>query len=207
MVRLRHFESVFVLESVKDYKACCTSFERREVVAMSAKHMRESLKFQFGIAWGLLDYHLDGLAEDEVFWQPCPRGISVNKTSEGWSIDWPESESYEVGPPNIAWLMWHIIFWWSMVLDHSFAEGSLQQEDVKWPGTFSEAKQTIEGLREAWLDKLDSLSDVELVSSERSKWPFDGRAFYDLAAWLNLELMKNAAEIGYCRFLYAQGDR
>ena len=27
--------------------------------------------------------------------------------------------------------------------------------------------------------------------------------FSDLAGWLNVELMKNAAEIGYARFLFA----
>jgi hypothetical protein len=33
--------------------------------------------------------------------------------------------------------------------------------------------------------------------------PDTTRPFRDVAAWLNLELMKNAAEIGYARFLYA----
>jgi hypothetical protein len=29
------------------------------------------------------------------------------------------------------------------------------------------------------------------------------RPFSDIVGWLNVELMKNAAEIGYARFLYA----
>ena len=31
----------------------------------------------------------------------------------------------------------------------------------------------------------------------------EGRSFADTALWLNGELMKNVAEIGYGRFLYA----
>ena len=30
-----------------------------------------------------------------------------------------------------------------------------------------------------------------------------GPTFGDVVAWVNIELMKNAAEIGYARFLYA----
>jgi len=71
-------------------------------------------------------------------------------------------------PPSVAWLTWHITYWWSMVLDHSFEE---------------------------------------FLSSERTRWPFVERPFHELAAWLNVELMKNAAEIGYCRFLYAVRGR
>lgn len=35
-----------------------------------------------------------------------------------------------------------------------------------------------------------------------AKWPLDERNFADTALWLNAELMKNTAEIGYARFLY-----
>ena len=31
----------------------------------------------------------------------------------------------------------------------------------------------------------------------------DGRTNRDVVAWVNVELTKNAAEIGYARFLYA----
>lgn len=36
-----------------------------------------------------------------------------------------------------------------------------------------------------------------------TRWPFKDRPFADVVAWLNIELAKNAAEIGYARFLYA----
>lgn len=38
---------------------------------------------------------------------------------------------------------------------------------------------------------------------ERTRWPFRDRPFGDVVAWVNVELTKNAAEIGYARFLYA----
>jgi hypothetical protein len=40
-------------------------------------------------------------------------------------------------------------------------------------------------------------------SDQRTRWPFQDRPFGDVIAWVNVELTKNAAEIGYARFLYA----
>ncbi len=36
-----------------------------------------------------------------------------------------------------------------------------------------------------------------------TRWPFTDRPFADVVAWVSLELTKNAAEIGYVRFLHA----
>ena len=58
-------------------------------------------------------------------------------------------------------------------------------------------------LIDQWKACVAELSDDEFISCERTRWPFQHRPFYEVVAWLNLELMKNASEIGYCRFLYA----
>lgn len=44
-------------------------------------------------------------------------------------------------------------------------------------------------------------------SSEFCKWPFEGQTMYSLALWLNVEFMKNVAEIGAGRFLFATVDK
>lgn len=49
------------------------------------------------------------------------------------------------------------------------------------------------------------MSDAEYQSQRYAKWPLEGRSFADTALWLNGELMKNVAEIGYGRFLYCPG--
>lgn len=36
-----------------------------------------------------------------------------------------------------------------------------------------------------------------------SRWPFNDRTMADVIGWATVELAKNAAEIGYARFLYA----
>ncbi len=94
-------------------------------------------------------------------------------------------------------------FWWSMALDHAFGEGSLSREDITWPGDADGVRDTLYALQERWGAALEPLTDDDLRASERTRWPFRDRPFGDVVAWVNVELTKNAAEIGYARFLYA----
>ena len=165
--------------------------------------IRNLLDFQFDISWQLLEYHLTEVEDEECLWRPRKTGLHVHESDGIWWVDWPDSESYDIGPASMAWLTWHIIFWWSMVLDYSAGNGTLTREQVPWPGNITAVREKINDLRDKWKTLVNGLSDDELSSSEKTHWPFGDKPFYELAAWLNLELMKNASEIGYCRFLYA----
>jgi hypothetical protein len=165
--------------------------------------IRNILNFQFGISWKLLEIHLADLQDEEYLWRPASKGLHIFNESGVCQADWPESESYDIGPASIAWLTWHVTFWWSMVLDYSFGNATLTHKDVKCFGSMKETRDKIYHLRDEWVVRIDKLSVDDLFSSERTKWPFTNKPFHELCAWLNIELMKNAAEIGYCRFLYA----
>lgn len=169
----------------------------------SIENLRNTLNFQFDICWQMLEYHLGDLKDDECLWRPSSKGLHVNNEFGVWKADWPENEDYDMGPSSIAWITWHIIFWWSMVLDYSFGEGTLTQEDIHWPGNMTDVREKIKKLHDDWKNILNTLSEDELLSCEKTRWPFEERPMYELAAWLNLELMKNASEIGCGRFLYA----
>jgi hypothetical protein len=165
--------------------------------------IRDILDGQLNVAWKLLDLHLTGLTDEECLWRPAARGLHVLNDSGTWRAEWPETEAYATGPPSIAWLTWHIGFWWSTVLNHSFGDRTLRREDITWPGAAEATREWLTRLHDEWVAALAALPDHELRSAERTRWPFADKPFYQLAAWLNLELMKNAAEVGYCRFLYA----
>ncbi len=167
-------------------------------------HARRYLMRQLETAWKLTTFHLDGLTTAECLWRPAREGLHVHRGSDGrWRADWPERESYDIGPPTIAWLTWHIGFWWSMVLNHSFGDGTLGREQVTWPGSADDAREWIGGLQREWRLMLDEVTDDDLHSTTHTRWPFQDRPFADVVAWANVELTKNAAEIGYARFLYA----
>ncbi|MFC3198062.1 DinB family protein [Parapedobacter deserti] len=162
---------------------------------------------QFKISFQLLSYHLDSLSVDECLWQPSKKGIYLKQVNaDTWAGTLPESEAYEVGPPNIAWLIWHIDYWWSMVINHSFGNAALNKDEVIWQSSIEKITNRFETLKEEWIERVNSLSSDDLESHRYSRWPIADCPFSDIAAWLNLELMKNAAEIGYIRFLYASRE-
>jgi DinB superfamily len=159
---------------------------------------------QFDTAWALTRYHLDGLTTEECLWRPAAKGLHVRQGPDGrWQADWPEHEGYDLGPPSIAWTSWHMGFWWSMVLDHSFGDATLTREQISWPGSADGVREWIGGLEARWRTAIMPLGDPDLQSTARCRWPFQDRPFGDVVAWATLELTKNAAEIGYARFLYA----
>jgi hypothetical protein len=159
---------------------------------------------QFDTVWKLARFHLDDLSDAECLWRPASKGPHVHQAADGtWQADWPEHEGYEVGPPSIGWLTWHIGFWWSMVLDHSFGDGTLTREKVTWPGNAEAVRAWLGERQRQWRQAVAQLSEAELRGSQRTRWPMRERPFGDVVAWVNVELAKNAAEVGYARFLYA----
>lgn len=168
-----------------------------------ADDTRACLIRQLDLAWKLARYHLDGLTTTECLWRPAPVGPHVHLEADGrWRADWPEDEGYHLGPPSIAWVTWHMRFWWSMVLDHAFADGTLTRDAVPWPGDADGVRASLNGLHDRWRDAVGALRDDDLRATTRSRWPFRDRPFADVVAWANVELTKNAAELGYARFLY-----
>jgi hypothetical protein len=167
-------------------------------------HACSYLTRQFETAWKLTSYHLEGITTEECLWRPAPKGLHVAQLPDGrWRADWPEHEGYDLGPPSIAWVTWHIGFWWSMVLNYSFGDETLTREDLFWSGTADGVREQLGRLEGEWRAVLEQITDDDLRSTERTRWPFQDRPFGDVVAWVNVELTKNAAEIGYARFLYA----
>ena len=162
------------------------------------------LRWQLEVAYSLLELHLSDLTDEECFWQPAPRCWTVRKSAAGrWVADWEVPEPTPAPAPTIAWLTWHVGYWWTKAYDHSFGPGNLRREDVDWPGS---AEATVDWLRMCkmqWTCGLESISESELDSSERSQWFMRGtKPFGHVVAWANTELMKNTAEIGYVRHLH-----
>jgi hypothetical protein len=165
---------------------------------------RDTLTRQLDIAWQLTSYHLDGLSTEECLWRPAAVGLHVHQSADGtWHADWPEHEGYDLGPPSIGWLTWHLVFWWSMVLDHSFHGATLTRDRVDWPGSAEAVRERVSRLHDEWVGALAQLDAEEWRATTRTRWPFQDRPFADVVAWATVELTKNASEIGYARFCHA----
>lgn len=166
--------------------------------------LRDCLLGQFDLGWRLAAYHLDGLDMATCLWRPGPRGLHVTPTADGgWAGDWPASEGYDLGPASIAWLAWHMGYWLSMALDHSFGDARLDRHMVTMPGDAVALQAWLTGLAQDWRAKVAALPEAQWQAQAHTRWPYQARPFADVVAWANVELMKSAAEIGYVRFLHA----
>ncbi|MFB4318865.1 DinB family protein [Actinomadura sp. 21ATH] len=160
---------------------------------------------QLDIAWALFEYHLEGIDDDACLWEPSPHCWTVRPDGQGrWTADWADTEPDPVPAVTIAWVTWHIDFWWTTTLGHCFGSGAPAREEITWPGGIAAATARLRALNDEWRARLRELTDADLDSTDRTAglpWG-QGLTLGDVAAWLGVELTKNVAEIGLLHNLH-----
>ncbi|MET8569468.1 DinB family protein [Streptomyces sp. NPDC004783] len=175
--------------------------------ASAPRHRVDLLRWQFDLTWSLFEHHLERLGPDDFLWEPAALCWTVRRSEDGaWVPDWAETEPDPVPVPTIGWLSWHIGWWWSVAADHVHGRAPRERGDITWPGAGRPAVEWLRRLRADWLEALDRLTDDELEPSAPFPWQDDPRhTVAHMLAWVNAELMKNAAEIGQLRLQRAAG--
>ncbi len=165
------------------------------------------LRWQFDLTWALFAYHLERLEPGDFLWEPAAHCWTVRRGEDGsWVPDWAEPEPDPVPVPNIAWLSWHIGWWWSVACDHAHGRTPREREAIAWPGEGAPTIAWLRELRTDWLAALDRLTEDDLAATAPFPWQDDPRhTVAHMVAWVNAELMKNAAEIGHLRLQHAAG--
>ncbi|MFI6866568.1 DinB family protein [Nocardia sp. NPDC050406] len=166
------------------------------------------LRQQFDLVWSLLDYHLDRLVAEDFLWEPADLIWTMRESEQGsWVPDWADSEPDPIPVPTIAWLSWHIGWWWSVTMDHLRQQPPRDRAAIHWPGPDATV-DWLRRLRTEWDGLLGGLTEADLEAPIGFPWQDDPtKATVHTIAWVNAELMKNAAEIGQLRLLRAAGNR
>lgn len=163
--------------------------------------MTTDLSWQFDLAWALGDLHLSALTEDDFLWEPAPLVWTVHPGEDGrWRPDWADAEPDPIPVPTIAWLTWHILWWWSTALDHLAGAPARDHTDVTWPGPDA----VVTHLRAMAGDWRSMLACLDPAAPSEFPWGAgtDHTAAHT-ALWVNVELTKNISEIGQLRLLRA----
>ncbi|SHF80905.1 DinB family protein [Streptoalloteichus hindustanus] len=163
------------------------------------------LRWQFDLTWSLAELHLDRLEPADFRWEPAAHCWTVRHEADGtWVPDWMETEPEPVPVPTIAWITWHIGWWWTVAIDHVAGRPPRDRTEIGWPGDGEPAVDWLRGLRGEWLAYLDRITDADLAAPAPFPWP-DSLEYTvaQMIAWVNAELMKNVAEIGQLRLLRA----
>ncbi|WP_037604273.1 DinB family protein [Streptacidiphilus rugosus] len=170
-----------------------------------------------------LDWHwrnslrprLDGLADEEYFWEPVrgcwsihPRGTSAAPMSAGsgeWTMDYASSVPVPAPVTTIAWRLAHItVSCLGYRVGWYFGGQDVDFETFPYAGTADEALEQLDETYERWNAGVRELSDADLenppvVGPER--FPMENRILH-----VNRELIHHGAEIALLRDLYRRQD-
>ncbi|WP_137149361.1 DinB family protein [Mycolicibacterium sp. CR10] len=160
---------------------------------------------QFELAWSLAELHLAALVEDDFLWEPAALCWTVRQDDAGvWRPDWAEVEPDPVPVPTIAWLTWHIDYWWTATIDAVAGGAPRDPSEVPWPGDGAAAVSRLRDLAAQWSKMLADMTDQDLTAPAQFPWgPDAGRTVADTILWATVELTKNVAELGQLRLLRA----
>ncbi|WP_224388836.1 DinB family protein [Pseudonocardia sp. ICBG1293] len=165
----------------------------------------ELLRRQFHLTWALFEYHLDRLHDEDMLWEPARLCRTVRRSDDGtWLPDWADTEPDPVPVPTVAWVTWHIGWWWSVATDHLRGRPPRDRTDVVWPGDAASTVAWMRALHDGWTAVLDGLADDDLAAGATFPWGEGAdMTVGDTLAWVNTELTKNVAEIGQLRLIRA----
>lgn len=164
---------------------------------------RDLLRWQFELTWSLFGYHLAELQADDLLWEPAPHCWTMRRGADGtWVPDWAETEPDPVPVPTIGWVSWHLGWWWSVSIDHARRRTPRERSEIGWPGDVAGVVEWLRGLRVEWLAVLDQLADTDLEATATFPWTDQPElTVAHMISWVNVELMKNVAEIGQLRLI------
>jgi len=157
----------------------------------------ETLQWQFRVGWSLLaEHHLPRMTDDSCLWLPHPSAHAVRRNADGeWIGDWHEPEPGVPWHATVGWLTWHLQGWLTGAIAEARQLDVLAQEKIRWPGNADATRIELTRLAEEWSTVLVDAADWDLDRPTTFPWP-DPRPLHRLLGWVNIELMKNAAEIG-----------
>lgn len=153
---------------------------------------------------------LDGLTDDEYFWEPVEGCWSLRPRGDGsFTCDWAPTEPSPAPVTTIAWRLAHISI---LVLGLRVAthfEGVSQQEygnrlaTMHWPGTAVDGLSRLDEAYERWTAGVTSWGVRGLAQEcgdAEGPWARHSRA--TLVLHINREVIHHGAEIATLRDLY-----
>lgn len=170
------------------------------------------LHWQLDVAWSLLEVHLSDLDDSAYLWEPAPGAWTVRRGPNGqWVADRPMTDLSVHPEParTIGWLTWRLGSWWAETSARCF--GAEPDTDLlggerprgDWPGDGEATLDWLRSVRDGWSRGLNTLQDADLDSTARAEWLQRGtRPFGYVAAWVNTEVTRSAAEIGLLASLH-----
>jgi hypothetical protein len=160
-----------------------------------------------------LDWHwrrhlrprLDGLTDDEYFWQPVPNCWTVRPDG---SVDFAFPAPSPAPFTTIAWRMAHVIVGvFAMRSHHHFGGPAAGYQSWDYATDAATALRQLDQTYAAWINGVRSLSAADLARRcGPPEGPYADHALSELVLHINREAIHHGAEIACLRDLYLHRD-
>ena len=169
---------------------------------------------QFDDARDRLIKRLQGLTNDEYFWEPVPSCWSIRLREHSqtdkpfgkgtWVLDFDRPEPVPPPVTTIAWRMCHLTNELIQRADYTTGSRSLAN-DYEIASTAQSAISSLTAGAAMWRSVLTGTRDEDLDQIGRSQFPWGldpTLPFLDIIWWVNQEFLSHGAEIALLRDLY-----
>ena len=182
---------------------------------MSRPEWSYELGDQLDLHWqGQLRPRLEGLSDEEYFWEPAPGSWSVRPRGQAtapiqagsgnFTIDFAIPEPTPAPVTTIAWRLGHLIVgvFGARVAAH-FDGPPVDYLTFSWAGTATDALDQLDNAYQRWSDGVARLTADELARpAGSSEGPHADRTLAALVLHINREVIHHGAEIALLRDLY-----
>ena len=121
-------------------------------------------------AWNTVQHALDGLTEEEFWWQPSENAWTLRKVNERWSLDYDKPTPIPKGPLTVAWLIVHIATCKVMYVEYAFGKGQLTWDKLALPSDREGALAYLEESHQPLRAVLEGLKDEDLPKLRKTNW-------------------------------------
>jgi hypothetical protein len=161
---------------------------------------------------------LDGLTDDEYFWQPFPgcwtisrRGESLAPISLGpgdFTMDYAEPPYDRQPITTIAWRLAHLIDVFGPPGASHFSGPAAGHPAIDYPGTAERAMRQLDEGHDAWVSDVRSLGTAGLAQPQGSISPpeYADEPMAKVILYTNVEVIHHGAEVSLLRDLYLWKD-
>lgn len=164
--------------------------------------LTSQLADQLDFHWrGHLRPRLDGLTDDEYFWQPVPDCWTLHRDG---SIDFVDPTPEPAPFTTIAWRMAHVIVGVFAVRNHHhFGGPPADYSSWRYATAATTALRQLDDAYATWIDGVRSLSASDLNRPcGPAEGPYAEYALSELVLHINREVIHHGAEIACLRDLY-----
>jgi DinB family protein len=168
-----------------------------------APHLAEQLSWHWEAQ---LRPRLEGLTDDEYFWEPVPDCWSLRRdpaVAGAWTIDWRFPPPDPVPVTTIAWRLTHLIVGvFGMRVASHFCGPAISYDTHRYAATAAGALQQLDSAYGAWISGVRGLTAERLTAPTGPAEPFPDAPFADLVLHIHREAIHHGAEVALLRDLY-----